>query len=137
MSLGDEYRLLATIPPFAVLDTAKLKLLAFASNRLAYKSGQVLIRQGDPGRHVFVILNGEVDVHIDRGAGPAHVRVMGRHAFIGEIDVLDDVPRTATVTAKGAVDALEIERDVLFRMMTDDAKLTETIDAHRPRADYA
>ena len=90
-----------------------------------------------PGRHVFVILNGEVDVHIDRGAGPAHVRVMGRHAFIGEIDVLDDVPRTATVTAKGAVDALEIERDVLFRMMTDDAKLTETIDAHRPRADYA
>ncbi len=35
MSLGDEYRLLATVPPFSALDQARLKLLAFASNRRA------------------------------------------------------------------------------------------------------
>ena len=45
MSLGDEYRLLATIPPFEVLDIARLKLLAFASDRLTYQAGQILVRQ--------------------------------------------------------------------------------------------
>ena len=136
MSLGDEYRLLATVPPFAVLEPAKLKLLAFASDRLAYQPGQVLIRQGDVGRHVFVILEGEIEVRVDRGEGPHHVRAMGRHAFIGEIAVLDDVPRRATVTAKTVVDALQIEREVLFRMMSDEPKLAAAIDVHRSKTDY-
>ena len=136
MSLGDEYRLLATIPPFEVLDIARLKLLAFASDRLTYQAGQILVRQGDVGRHVYVILEGMADVHIDSGNGPRHVRVMDQHTCIGEIAVLDDVPRTATVIAKTDVEALKITSDVLFRMIADEPKLADAIDLHRAKTDY-
>ncbi len=96
----------------------------------------MLIRRGDLGRHVYVILAGEVDVHRDGSDGPRHVRTLDQHAFIGEIAVLDDVSRTATVTAKSTLDVLEIDREVLLRMMSDEPKLADAVEHHRAGTDF-
>ena len=119
MSLQQEVDLLRKIPMFAKIDPAKLKLLAFTSERISYAEGDVLFRQGDVGDAAFVIINGEAEVSIDTDKGPLVVARLRNHDFVGEIAILCDVPRTATVTARSKVEALRITKDLFFRMVKE------------------
>jgi CRP/FNR family cyclic AMP-dependent transcriptional regulator len=82
-------------PLFEGLSRKELEELAKLADDLEVPPGKVLTRQGDTGREFFVLMDGEVEVERDgsslgkRGAGD----------FIGEISLLEDMPRTATVTA--------------------------------------
>lgn len=119
MSLQQEVDLLRKIPMFAKIDPAKLKLLAFTSERISYAEGDVLFRQGDVGDAAFVIISGEAEVSIDTDKGPLVVARLRDHDFVGEIAILCDVPRTATVTARSKVEALRITKDLFFRMVKE------------------
>lgn len=119
MSLAEEVELLKRIPLFANIDTSKLKLLAFTSERVRFPAGQVLCRQGEIGRAAFIIIDGEADVIVDAETGPLTVASVGRNDFVGEIAILCDVPRTATVQARTDVTALVIAKDQFFRMITE------------------
>ncbi|MFN4310385.1 MAG: cyclic nucleotide-binding domain-containing protein [Ferrovibrio sp.] len=119
MSLNEEVELLRRIPLFAKIEASKLKLLAFTSQRLTYKPGDVLFRQGDPGDAAFVIIGGEADVMVDAPAGQLKVAHLKQNDFVGEIAILCDVPRTATVIAATEVTTLRIEKDLFFRLITD------------------
>lgn len=119
MSLQQEVGLLKKIPMFSKIDPAKLKLLAFTSERLSYAAGQVLFRQGDPGDAAFVIISGEAEVSIDTDNGPLIVANLADHDFVGEIAILCDVPRTATVTARSNLEALRISKDLFFRLIKE------------------
>lgn len=119
MSLQQEVDLLRKIPMFAKIDPAKLKLLAFTSERISYADGDVLFRQGDVGDAAFVIISGEAEVSIDTDKGPLVVARLRDHDFVGEIAILCDVPRTATVTARSKVEALRITKDLFFRMVKE------------------
>jgi CRP-like cAMP-binding protein len=119
VSLAEEVELLKRIPLFANIDTSKLKLLAFTSERVRFPAGQVLCRQGEIGRAAFIIIDGEADVIVDAETGPLTVASVGRNDFVGEIAILCDVPRTATVQARTDVTALVIAKDQFFRMITE------------------
>lgn len=119
MSLNEEVELLRRVPLFAKIEPSKLKLLAFTSQRLTYKPGDVLFHQGDPGDAAFVIFGGEAEVCVDTPSGPLRVAVLKQNDFVGEIAILCDVPRTATVTAISEVTTLRIEKDLFFRLITD------------------
>ena len=98
MNLNEEVELLKGVPIFAKIEPAKLKLLAFTSERMNFAVGQELCHQGDPGDAMYVILGGVADILIDTSAGQIRVAELKRNDFVGEISVLCDVPRTATVT---------------------------------------
>lgn len=119
MSLNEEVDLLRRIPLFAKIEPAKLKLLAFTSQRIVYKPGDELFHQGDPGDAAYVIIGGEADVIVDTPSGPLKVARLKQHDFVGEIAILCDVPRTATVTAVSEVTTLRIAKDLFFRLITD------------------
>ena len=119
MSINDDVELLRKIPMFAKVEPAKLKLLAFTSERVTYEPGQVLFRQGDTADAAYIIVDGSADVLVDTPKGPLSVAKLGRNEFIGEIGILCDVPRTATVTAIDRVTTLKISKDLFFRMVTD------------------
>ena len=119
MSLDQEVDVLRQIPLFANIDTAKLKLLCFASERLTYTAGQILISQGDVGDAAYIIVDGEAEVLVDSPAGPLKVAVLKRNAIVGEIAILCDVPRIATVKAASELVTLKITKDVFLRMLTD------------------
>lgn len=119
MSLNEEVDLLRRIPLFAKIEPAKLKLLAFTSQRIVYKPGDELFHQGDPGDAAYVIIGGEADVIVDTPGGPLKVARLKQHDFVGEIAILCDVPRTATVTAVSEVTTLRIAKDLFFRLITD------------------
>ncbi|WP_300299135.1 cyclic nucleotide-binding domain-containing protein [Ferrovibrio sp.] len=119
MSLNEEVELLRRIPLFAKIEASKLKLLAFTSQRLTYKPGDVLFHQGDPGDAAFVIIGGEADVMVDAPGGQLKVAHLKQNDFVGEIAILCDVPRTATVIAATEVTTLRIEKDLFFRLIAD------------------
>ncbi len=119
MSLDQEVATLRRIPLFANIDPARLKLMAFASQRMVFKDGQALCRQGDAGDAAYIIIEGKADVVIDTADGPLRVAAVGSNDIVGEIAILIDVPRTATVQATGEVVTLKITKDLFFRMVSD------------------
>ncbi len=119
MSINEEVELLRKIPLFAKIEPAKLKLLAFTSERLTFESGEVLFGQGDMGDAAYIVIDGEADVIIDTPSGPVVVYTAARNDIIGEIAILCDVPRTATVKAKSELVTLVISKDLFFRMVAE------------------
>ncbi|MCG8357546.1 MAG: cyclic nucleotide-binding domain-containing protein, partial [Kiloniellales bacterium] len=69
MTLDQEVDILRRIPLFANIEPAKLKLMAFASERMTYRDGQAVVRQGEQGDSAYVILEGEADVVVDTAGG--------------------------------------------------------------------
>ena len=119
MSLNDEVDLLKRIPLFSKIEPSKLKLLAFTSERLNFAPGELLCRQGDPGDTAFIILEGDADVLVDTPTGQLSVAKLGKNDLVGEMAILIDIPRTATVKAIGQVSTLAISKDLFFRMVTE------------------
>jgi CRP-like cAMP-binding protein len=119
MSLNEEVELLRSVPLFANIEPSKLKLLAFTSERLTFPQGQALFNQGDIGDAAYVIISGNAEVVIDTPSGPLTVAHVGKNAFVGEIAILIDVPRTATITPSTDLETLKISKDLFFRLMTE------------------
>ena len=119
MSLNEEVELLRNIPMFANIEPSKLKLLAFTSERMAFKDGDVLFRQGEQGDSAYVIIGGEADVIVDTPKGPLTVAKLKRNDIVGEIAILCDVPRTATVKAATKLEAMVIAKDLFFRLVME------------------
>ena len=119
MGLLDEVELLRKIPLFAKIEPSKLKLLAFTSERLTYSEGDVLFAQGDAGDAAYIIIGGKADVVVDTPGGPLVVATLDEHEIVGEIAILCDVPRTATVKAKTEVTTLRITKDLFFSLIVE------------------
>ena len=119
MSLNEEVELLRNIPLFAKIEPSKLKLLAFTSERLTFKAGDVLFRQGDMGDAAYILIEGQAEVAVDTAKGPLKVARLGKNDLVGEIAILCDVPRTATVTAETELVALRVTKDLFFRLVTE------------------
>jgi CRP-like cAMP-binding protein len=118
MTLTKDVEALRNIPLFAKVAPAKLKLLAFTSDRLEYLSGDELFREGDYGDAAYIILDGEADVVVDTPEGAIKVASLGKNDIIGEIAILCDVPRTATVVAHADLQTLRISKDGFFHLVT-------------------
>jgi CRP/FNR family transcriptional regulator, cyclic AMP receptor protein len=118
MSLTKDVEILRNIPLFAKVDPAKLKLLAFTSERLEYLSGDELFHQGDYGDAAYIILEGSADVLVDTPKGAVNVATLGKNQIIGEIALLCDVPRTATVVAHSDLEALRVSKDGFFHLVS-------------------
>jgi CRP-like cAMP-binding protein len=119
MSLDQEVDILRRIPLFANIEPAKLKLLAFTSQRLTYKPGQPLVRQGDLGDAAYILVEGVAEVVLERNGEDMVLTELGKNAIVGEIAILCDVPRTATVRAKTPLTTLRITKEVFFRLVRD------------------
>ena len=119
MSLAEEVELLKKIPLFANIETSKLKLLAFTSERLTFKAGEKLFEQDEMGQSAHIIVDGEASVIVNTPGGPREVATVGKNDFVGEIAILCDVPRTATVQAKTDLTTLSISKDLFFRLVTE------------------
>jgi hypothetical protein len=85
-------QILAGVPLFAGIDSREL---ASAGEVISVPPGESLVREGEPGDRFYVLLDGEVQVTI----GGRSVRTLAAGDWFGEIALLHNVPRTATVTA--------------------------------------
>jgi CRP/FNR family cyclic AMP-dependent transcriptional regulator len=119
LSLAEEVALLRKIPLFSNVEESKLKLLAFTSERMVFNSGDVLFRQDQMGDAAYIIMEGRADVIVNTPNGPLTVAQVGKNDFVGEIAILCDVPRTATVQAASEMVTLCISKELFFRLVTE------------------
>ncbi|MBS0563705.1 MAG: cyclic nucleotide-binding domain-containing protein [Proteobacteria bacterium] len=119
MLFKDEVRMLRQVPLFAGMEAARLKLLAFTSDRVSYQAGEILFHQGDIGDAAYVILAGQAEILADSGKGPVKVAEVGENSIVGEIAILCEATRTATVKAATPIEALRIRKEQFLKLLTD------------------
>ena len=117
--------LLKAIPIFAPLPQAAIERLAAIAADVRFVSGARVVAQGDPGDRFFVIAEGAASVEID---GVETTR-LGPGDFFGEIALLRDVPRTATVAAVEDLRLFALERDDFIAAVTGHAPSREAADS--------
>ena len=121
MDLNQETLQLCGVPLFRRIDAAKLRRLAFTSERFEYMPGEVICEQGDEGDGAFVLLSGTAEVMVHVGAQKDLIRVseLGPNAIVGEMATLTSLPRSATVRALTTVEALRIPREALLDLVNN------------------
>ena len=94
MLLKDEVGMLRQVPLFSGVAPAKLKLLAFTSDRVTYAPGQMLFRQGDVGDAAYVVLSGKAEVMVDSPSGQIKVSSITTLAIIAKSPTYIGVSRS-------------------------------------------
>lgn len=117
MTLELEVDALKRVPLFRGIDPAKLRLLAFISELMSFRPGERLCEQGERGDNAYIILTGEADVVVDTPQGAQTVARVRQHDVVGEIAILIDVPRTASVVASTELSALSISKDNFLKLL--------------------
>lgn len=129
---------LARVDLFAGLDKKDLQVLTNACQERTYKAGSTLIKQGDTGVGLYVIISGTVRITQANNPDKAEVDLgtTGPGSVLGEMALLDDLPRSATVTAVTDVTALLLpvwEFRTTLRNQPDIALRLLSVLSHRLR----
>ena len=114
---------LRRIPLLAGLDDAELGRLAAVAETVELAPGAVIIREGDTGDSLFVVLAGELAVTKRSGKVDVPLAVVGPGEVQGELAVLEGRPRTATVRAVGPATLLCLRRDALLDVLSRQPEL--------------
>jgi CRP/FNR family transcriptional regulator, cyclic AMP receptor protein len=120
---------LARVPLFSGLSKEQLRQIGSLMTRLDVGAGKVLARQGDVGREFVILLEGEVEIVRDGKV----VATRGAGDYVGEIALLDNRPRTATVTAKTDVVAEVLNRAEFSSLLATSPELSNEVMATMAR----
>jgi CRP-like cAMP-binding protein len=120
-----ELRLLRRVPIFAPLPGTTIEHLVARLLPLRFDAGTEIIRQGDPGDRFYLVAEGEVVVSANGQA----ISVLGPGEYFGEIALLRDVPRTATVKARTPVVLYSLEREDFLAAVTGHAPSAKAAEA--------
>ena len=107
---------LSRVSLFSLLNKADLDRIAEKALEHFFKKGEVVIREGDRDRRLFVMISGEVDVIKDLGGHKGkRVRILGPYSYFGEMALIDDLPRSASVVTREDSQLLSIDHGHLRR----------------------
>jgi CRP/FNR family transcriptional regulator len=116
--------LLAHIPLFSELSPKELRKLAGSATQRTYPAGTVIVRQGEPGVGLYVLIRGRARVQQQSADGtPRQLSLLGGNDFFGELALLDNAPRSATVVAEEDTSAMVIPIFDFRSMLHDDTDI--------------
>ena len=118
MTLDTEVQSLRQVPMFRDIDPARLKLLAFTSERVQFAEGQRFFSQGDPADAAYVILEGKAEFVLETQGGSLTLAQLGENALVGEMGILSENPRSASIVAKTPATALRIDKRVFLELLS-------------------
>src|SRR5262245_59251365 len=104
---------------FASLDAAGLERLAKVAKPVAFKPNDTIVNKGEAADTFYVIVQGGARVVTDGREEDKEVARLGPGNFFGEMGILNDEPRTATVRAIGDVHCLVFEKEALLGILHD------------------
>lgn len=107
---GANLDFLRRVPLFAELDDRTLTEIANAAVEQRWEAGQEIVRQGDTGVGMFIVRSGKVEIVQDHMGKPEKLRDLAAGDVFGEMALLDEFPRSATVRAVEPTTCLGITR---------------------------
>jgi CRP-like cAMP-binding protein len=115
---------LARVPLFRGLKESQLKRLAGRLVRREYTAGSEMVTQGKGGAGLFILVSGAAEaIHVRMDGSKATVNTFGPTDFFGELALLDDEPRTASVVATEKAECLVLSQWELFGALREDAEM--------------
>lgn len=127
VSSTSEY--LDTVPIFAPLSDEEIATLAKSSTRRVFAPGEAIVRMGQEGGSMFVIMRGAVSVQLPDGAGSRTINELGPNDFFGEMSLLTGEPRSANVVANEETHVMQIRKAAIKPLFEANPKLLESISA--------
>ncbi len=114
---------LRMVPIFAELPEASLSELASRAATVRIEAGDTLFRQGDPADSLYVVVSGRLEVLLEK-AEPEVLRVLGPETVVGDLALLADTARSATIRARRDTELLQLKRPDFDRLMAADTGFT-------------
>jgi CRP/FNR family cyclic AMP-dependent transcriptional regulator len=118
---------LRNVPLFKGIQPKHLKSLAKWTTTRSYQPGQVIVSEGQTGLGLYVIQTGKVQISLHSAHGELDLRTMGPGESFGEISLLDDRPRSATVTAVEWTSAVLLDKSQFLAEMHSHPEMALTM----------
>ena len=123
--LDTNAKFLAKVPLFANLKSGQLERLSKRFVSRDYKVGQDIVTQGKGGAGLFILASGAAEaVRVRSDGTKVTVNTFGPTDFFGELALLDDEPRTASVVATEDTKCLVLSQWEFFGALRDDAEIS-------------
>jgi HEAT repeat protein len=119
LSVMDRILALRKVPLFRQLSPVDVKHVADSASEHVYLDGSTIAEQGDPGDAMHVVVSGEVAVLLGEGDGAVEVARRGPGYIVGEMAILSEEPRMASLVASGEVRTLSIDRKRFQRIVRE------------------
>jgi CRP/FNR family transcriptional regulator, cyclic AMP receptor protein len=116
-------KLISEVPLFAQCSKGELQEIAAIADEIDIAEGKELTTEGSPGREFFVIIEGTASV----AQNGDRINDLGPGDFFGEVALVKDTPRTATVTATSPVRALVVTRQNFKRLIERQPDIERTV----------
>lgn len=124
---AEAFEALRGVEAFRPLTDDQVRDLARFARLERYTAGETLVRQGDPGGSLFVLLDGEVRVRRTDGAASRELARLGPGSFFGEMSLLTGEPRSASVLALDEVEVVVVEKAAFSSLLRDDNHLARAL----------
>jgi len=128
-SIGQEYSREVVYDVFRSLPREEAAQVAGEMRPMTVEPGEDIVREGAPADKFFIVVDGEVEVLRDIDGEERRLATMGKGQFFGEIAILRDMPRSATVRALTRVTLLAMERDTFRNLVAQSLGTTQDFDA--------
>lgn len=115
------------VPLFEGFQPKQLKSLARWTTTRSYQPGKVIVSEGQTGLGLYVIQTGKVQISMHSASGEVDLRTMGPGESFGEISLLDDRPRSATVTAVEWTSAVLLDKSQFLAEMHSHPEMALTM----------
>ncbi len=119
MTLDDDFESMRALPLFSSIDASRLRLMLIAAEKQQYFKGDYLIREGESGDSIFIVLCGKADVFVHVGDQNLQVGEVKSGEVTGEISVLCGIERTATIIASEHLEVLVLDKDIFLNLIRD------------------
>ena len=118
----------SAIPFFSSLDKVERNKLTDTAALHGFKAGEMILRQGDPGRSIYVVLNGEVKVFlIDHNSNELELDILGESEFFGEVSFLTGKPRFANVGATETTMLMELSYTSMRKLVKENSAVKKLL----------
>jgi CRP/FNR family cyclic AMP-dependent transcriptional regulator len=120
--------LLRNVPLFSVLPENQLAVLTSLVSRKTFSRGTTIISTGDTTESLYVIISGRLKVMMSDDEGREVIlAILGPNEFFGEMGLLDDHPRSASVVAIEACELLTLAKRDFKKCLADNVEMTMTV----------
>ena len=121
MQVNEEYlQLLRKMPVFAQLTKSQTEALLAHMDEETFAEGTPLFSEGDHGDRLYYIIAGFLEVVKEHGANRRVLASMGPGESLGEMAIIDELPRSATVVARSDVHALMLTREAFDQVVHEE-----------------